>query len=362
MTTGRTPTLDYLKSLVVAGTNKGHFYDLRSGSLADMWGTLNLTPNGGARLQRNGGATSVLNADYFSTGDTSLNTTTGLSFGIMMIPLLEGSAATLRLLNNGNTGATRFLAEYAKATGTISTSIAYNTGVQTTVASGAGSVAKGKRSLVCVSARDDADGMRVYVDGSPIPHANKNTAGLTIVAPTTGIRFPFVSATESATQQTYIYFEINKYLTAAEHAQLHDEIVNQIKYETNNLIINSTYPTIGSSVWEARYGLLAGEQTMSAGQDIGQLASLKVSTGTHKANTFLYNGVPAKGIKCVTAGDIILPDTIPDKGTTWVYRYYDDSAGTWATRTSASATVSLDAVNDLILWCDINSQNFMYKY
>ncbi len=150
-------------------------------------------------------------------------------------------------------------------------------------------------------------------------------------------------------------------LTTVQEAVLYAELDDTV-YESNNLIGNKDYPTIGTSVWEARYGLLAGETTMSAGQSLGQLDPLKVVSGTHKATTFLYNGVLAKGIKCVTAGNIILPDTVPDKGTIWVYRYYDDSAGAWETRTSASATVSLDAVNDLILWCDINSQNYLYKY
>lgn len=166
-----------------------------------------------------------------------------------------------------------------------------------------------------------------------------------------------------ALQETVFDVYVDKEsLSAANIAILHDEIVNQIRYESQSMIVNSTFPTLGGDVYRACYGILAGEVTMSAGQSLGQLDALKVSTGTHKCSTVTYNGQLAKVIQCVTAGNIILPDPRPTLGTTWSYRYYDDSAAAWSTRTSATATVALDAASDIILWSTADNNTCLRKY
>jgi len=361
--TGRMPLLDSLKALVVAGTNKGYAWDLRSGSLYDFFGGRTLTPAGSARLQRNGGAVPVGGTDRFQFINTAMigNELTCwmlINHGGFVAAdgrlLVDNSATQGFFLGVDNTFRVRARC-YTNVGGVPTTrSTAFTAGFALT---------PGKTSLIIGTAKGGiADGLRCYLDGVPVTHAAIDLT-TDILSWQAGIAaFPSTTAAASGNGLFQAWGAINKRLSDAEVATLYDEIVNQIKYETNNLIINSTYPTIGSSVWEARYGLLAGEQTMSAGQDIGQLASLKVSTGTHKATTILYGTTLAKAIECVTAGNIILPDPRPDIGTTWAYQYYDASAGTWAARTSATATVALDDVGDRILWATQDGRNSLRKY
>lgn len=362
MTTGRTPLIDSLKALVAAGTNKGHFYDLRSGSLADMWGTLNLSPNGGARLQRNGGACDVLGTDRFASADTAMSGPE-LSFGCYFFRGTSlPSGANIYCFGDNAATLSAALA-IVKSNNRAFVRVITDAGTKTTVGVVGAEVAPGAIGYLSASARNNsADGLRCYKNGTAIAHADVDFTGATIAYGNGGLSMPGALATVSMSGIIFVGWEINKYLTPAEHAQLYDEIVNQMTWETNNLIINSTYPTIGTSVWEARYGLLAGEQTMSAGQSLGQLDPLKVVSGTHKASTELYSGVLAKTIVCVTAGDIILPDPRPDLGTTWAYRYYDDSAAAWESRTSATATVALDDVGDRILWATADGRTCLRKY
>jgi hypothetical protein len=152
---------------------------------------------------------------------------------------------------------------------------------------------------------------------------------------------------------------IKKWLTAAEHATLYDEIVNQIRYETQSMIVNSTFPTLGGDVYRACYGLLAGEKTMSAGQSLGQLDALKVVSGTHKCSTELYSGQLAKTVVCVTNGTVRLPDPRPTLGTTFSFMKY--SGGAWASATSASTDIALTA-GEKLLWATADGNVAVRKY
>lgn len=347
----------YYDSLRAAGLIDAH-YIFRAGTLYDIIGGRVVTPTS-CCLQKNG-----LFIPYSQNASSSGNDLSGVTEFTMMIKANLSKVAADAVLASSYRAA-------APVSGAQLTKTGANNQLRLVVvdSTGAIGVVNGANDSIVLNSDlwysgtcKNNDVASVFVNGVQTG-GDGSFAGKTFLPNTTsGLYFGNrLGGTLYSQEVCAEYISIKLALTEAQQQTLQAELDDTV-YETNNLIINKDYPTIGSSVWEARYGLLAGEQTMSAGQDIGQLASLKVSTGTHKATTILYNGVPAKGIKCVTAGDIILPDTIPDKGTTWVYRYYDDSAGTWETRTSASATVSLDAVDDLILWCDINSQNYLYKY
>lgn len=247
------------------------------------------------------------------------------------------------------------------AGGTTPTFVVRTTVSLAATAGVAGVVPYGVFSWVSGAFKNGA-GLKVFVNGVQ-SGAGSTIPGATYIPATTPLYLGTREALARPLQETIARIVICKSeLTGAQQITLQDELQNQIQYESQSMIVNSTFPTIGTSVWEARYGLLAGEQTMSAGQDIGQLASLKVSTGTHKMTTFTYNGQLAKGIQCVTAGNIILPDPRPTLGTTWAYQYYTAATTSWAAVTSATATVTLAAAGDRILWATQDGQTALRKY
>ena len=363
--TGRTPLLDSLRAANIQGAI---YYDWRSGSFRNLygdWGHIS-TVNANHRLQRNG----------FLIQSPTAQTTTSESFVypdmsqltvLSRHACLSSPAVYQSTINVGKSSAPR---------SDLNLGIGYPGNLLfranifangTAVAIGQATSTDNKiQSWATRWKKNDAVGFKQYRNGVPIGTTASTLAqadDMIYTGENANFRIASASSgTPTAALLQYLFFIPNYYLSDADIATLTDELDNQIKYESNNLIINSTYPTIGSSVWEARYGLLAGEVTMRAGQSIGQLDPLKVSTGTHKATTILYNGKLAKAIQCVTAGNIILPNPRPTLGTTWGYMYYTAATLTWAAATSATATVTLAAAGDRILWATQDGQNCLRKY
>lgn len=217
-------------------------------------------------------------------------------------------------------------------------------------------------TLSCEAQSDSVDGVRAFINGIQ-SGASGSTVGKTIRhLETTVMRIFGYAANQLArgVVSDILIFQ-NVILTPLQHAQISDELNNQIRYETDLFTINNDYPTVGSSVWEARYGILADEVTMTAGQPIGQFVPFKVSTGAHKMSTFTYNGQLAKGVQCVTAGNIIIPDPRPGTGTQFQYLYYTAATTTWAAATSATTTINLAAAGDIVLWSTYDGKNCLKK-
>lgn len=358
--TGLTPLLDSLRA---AGVGI-HFFDPRSGSLRSLTSAMTFAGYSGAGLNRGGAFLPTIDSSYFESDIN--NTFTSGELTVICCPRItkEGSANFTAYVYNRNGTTAGFLFYHTSAlkkpTFTVQNATTAKTITSTTI-----TLPINEKAVISVSYKDnDASGLTLYKNGSSIAAAVSTVGFVMAHASASKIRIGMNpgAPTVSRTGTEDFVLVINKYLTPAEHAKIYDEIVNQIVYEKQSMIVNSTFATLGGDVYRACYGILAGELTMSAGQSIGQLDALKVSTGTHKMNTFLYNGQLAKGIKCVTAGNIVLPDPRPTLGTTWAYRYYDDSAATWESRTSATATVALDAVNDIILWATADGRTCLRKY
>lgn len=208
---------------------------------------------------------------------------------------------------------------------------------------------------------NSADGVRTFIDGVQ-SGASGNTTGKTIRHLGAEKLYLFRYASNQLCRgvvSDVLIFQ-NVILTPAQHLLIADELNNQIKYEQKSITINGSW-SAGQPYWIARYGILAGETTMSAGQILGQLDTLKVSTGTHKCSTFLYGTTLAKGIQCVTTGNIILPNPRPELGGTYYYKYYTAATTSWADATSATPTVTLAAAGDRILWATYDGKTCLYK-
>jgi hypothetical protein len=336
--TGLTPLLDSL----IANNNIIAFVPYLNGTTYSSIGNWAATPTSTVRLNRGGASVSAVSGSiYYQYTGLNAALTNEMSIVAVIVPRTSGdyivNNSKLELSCHGTAMAFRF---------TSSTS--------TFAVSAKNSLVLGKRTCIIVTRTNANPSLgNIYIDGALSGAANQSTG--TITAGTVEMRLA------QSVGSTQLVMFVNRVITAPEAVTLTDELDNQIRYEQQSMIVNGSY-SAGQDVWRACFGILAGEVTMSAGQSLGQLDALRVASGTHKATTFLYNGVLAKGIKCVTAGNIILPDPRPTLGTTWAYRYYDDSAGTWATRTSASSTVALDAVNDIILWSTADGQTALRKY
>lgn len=354
MTTGLTPTIDSLNSYKHCWIKYG------SGSIYDVVNASAITMHSSSVLQRNG---EYINGDNSSTVAIP-DFTAGAPINIFVRAIINSiGASNGHILAKVSTGAKegfRFRAD----TSLRLTADQYCTDESSVVSTATNAIKLGEFHTYSAEMQSNsADGVRTFIDGVQ-SGASGNTTGKTIrhlgTAALSLFRYASNQLCRGVVSDVLIFQ--NVILTPAQHLLIADELDNQIRYESQSMIVNSTFPTLGGDVYRACYGILAEEVTMSAGQDIGQLASLKVSTGTHKMNTFRYNGQLAKGIKCVTAGNIVLPDPRPTLGTTWAYRYYDDIAATWESRTSATATVALDAANDIILWSTADGQTALRKY
>lgn len=361
--TGLTPLLDSLKA---AGRIK-FFWDFRSGSVKDIMLTgIDFSTGTGGIIQRGCMAGNGL----LVVPTTANPNMSGTAFSVIarLRPNAYVSAGTKPVIIGDTAGSTAtggWALWITKATGHLTMRVYSNASAKESLGA-AGNAVLGRKNTFGASYKDnDANGLQSYVDGVATG-AVVSTVGHAVFWRNSALKLfegvgP-VSNNQLVCNLDYILITNNYFLSAAEHATLTDELDNQIRYETQSMIVNSTFPTLGGDVYRACYGILAGETTMSAGQSLGQLDPLKVSTGTHKATTFLYNGVLAKGIQCVTAGDIILPDPRPDLGTTWGYMYYTAATTSWAAVTSATATVTLAAAGDRILWATADGRTCLRKY
>lgn len=350
MATGLTPLLDSL----IAGGYVNWFVDFRKGTFFDGINNILISPvSGSFPLQRNGlSSPYAAVATLIQSPNQTISNISECTYICYLTPMIQAGSTGVRFpqLNDGSA----FMVNISGALRATFNS----TGGNTQSNSAAGVFVTNVPIFCAASWRENnVTGAQCYVNGAA-SGASVSSVGKTSWSMTS---HPF--GLRMGSGSCYLVFcvgFIKKWLTTAEHAQIYDEIVNQIQYEQKSITINGSW-SAGQPYWIARYGILAEETTMSAGQSIGQLNALKVSTGTHKCNTFLYGTTLAKGIKCVTAGNIILPDPLPALGGNYYYRYYDDSAGTWEDRSSASATVALDAVNDIILWSTIDGRTYLYK-
>lgn len=344
MTTGLTPTLNSLKALVVAGTNKGHFFDLRSGSLRSLWSDLTLTPAGGARLQRNGGACAVPGTDYFRSAATGLSGTEA-SFGVIF-KLTGYPSSSAYPIRDDDTGLSDWAVLISNSTFRPTLAVGFSGGTKQTAAIAGTEVINGVVSSVSGSFRNNnADGVRCYKDGMAIAHANVATTGETLLFPDNGLMLGRAVAANGFIGIIIAAWEINKYLTAAEHAALYDEIVNQLTYETQDCL----WPVSTTVYWRGAFGALARETAMAAGRSIGDINELVVASGTHKMSTEKLDGILTKCIVCVTSGTINLPAY--NLGANYVFEKYTASTGLWTTVTQASRSVAL-LVGDKILWAN----------
>lgn len=224
----------------------------------------------------------------------------------------------------------------------------------TTSHSGNGSAPLGRRHNICLTRASGANGVtNWYINGVAVGTANQNSG--TPEAGTYALRL--FEAIPGIHEFVYVF---NTIPSAANIALLADELDNNIQYEQKSITINGVLAA-GQPYWIARYGILAGETTMSAGQELGQLGTLKVSTGTHKCSTFLYGTKLAKGIQCVTAGNIVLPNPHLELGGTYYYKYYTNATTTWSDATSATPTITLAAAGDRILWATYDGKTCLYK-
>lgn len=356
MTTGLTP---YYNSLRAAGLIDAH-YAFRSGVCYDIIGNRTITMGAGCLLQRNGAQT-PLGASMVSSNLHLQGATEGTVM-CLATPIYGNDATYRQLLGDMNTGVTAGFQIQLNASGTLAARIATSGGSKSATGGAGTGATYGQKNWYSFSFKNN-NSLTLFKDGvqQGVP---TSLAGLTYTQSTaSGIYWGQIQGgTRYLSALYHCTIVVKSALTEAQQQTLIDELDNQIRYEQQSMIVNHLFPTLGGDVYRGLYGILAGEVTMSAGQSIGQLDALKVSTGTHRMNTFRYNGQLAKGIKCVTAGNIVLPDPRPTLGTTWAYRYYDDSAAAWSDRTSATATVALDAANDIILWCTADGNVAVRKY
>lgn len=223
----------------------------------------------------------------------------------------------------------------------------------TIVNSGDGSARPARQWNTCAVVRKSDGKATFYVNGVRKGAVDQNSG-----TPEAGTTNLFVG-TAFPGDYAYIYVFNIANLSDAEIATLTDELDNQIIYETNPLVLNSSYPHVGSSVLEARFGILADECTMSAGQSLGQLDALRVVSGTHKCSTELYGTKLAKTIVCVTNGTVRLPDPRPELGTTFAFKKY--TGGAWTDATSGSTDIALTA-GEKILWATQDASVCLRKY
>lgn len=343
MATGRTPTIDSLNSYKHCWIRfgRGTIYDEVYGSTISLHSSSLLNRNGAFIIGTN--ISTVAIPDF----------TAGAPINVFMRVFTMGcdGTSTPTFCHKINTTAKEgfrllfdsslrlFAQQYMTDDSIVSSSV-----------SSAGTVPLWQFSVISFQAQSNsANGVQAFLNGISAGAAG-STAGKTIRHRGSATPFRILGY---ATSQNIIgivsdilIFQ-NIVLTASQHLAIASELSNELKYETSPIVVNSGYPTYGSSVWEARFGILAGEVTMSAGSSIGQLNDLRVVSGTHKCSTELYGTKLAKTIVCVTNGTVRLPDPRPELGTTFAFKKY--TGGAWTDATSGSTDIALTAGEKILL-------------
>ena len=214
-------------------------------------------------------------------------------------------------------------------------------------------------SLQCRS--NSADGVQCFIDGVPFD-SKGSTIGKTIRHCGSAARLRILGYAPTQNSRgivSDILIFQNVILTEYQHYLIASELNNEIRYGYSPLVINNGYGTIGTSVWEARYGILADEKTMTAGNVIGYIDEFKVISGSFKMTTEMYGSVLAKVISCVTNGTVRLPDPRPELGTTFAFKKY--TGGAWTDATSGSTDIALTA-GEKILWATQDASVCLRKY
>lgn len=334
--TGLTPLLNSL----IANNNIIAMVPFNNGTTYSSIGNWSATPTSTVRLNRGGASvTSVSGSIYYQYTGLNAALTNELSVVSIIIPVSTGDY----MANNG---------KFALFCYGASMAFKFTSNTTTSAVSANNSLVLGKRTcIICTRTNANPSLGNIYIDGTLSGAANQSTG--TITAGTVEMRLA------QSIGNTQLVMFINRIITAPEAVILTDELLNQIKYEPQSMIVKSY--TAGQDVWRACFGILAGELTMSAGQSLGQLDALKVASGTVKMSTELYNGQLAKTIVRVsgTPATVTLPDPRPSVGTTWAYRLY--TGGAWTDATSASATISI-AEGEKVLWCTQDGNVAVRKY
>lgn len=339
----RTPFLDSLTTLVKNGTNIGHLYIFYSGHYADLWGTQNLAVNGSTYMLRDGlYSDAIIGNNKLTTTNTGLSGSE-LSFGVKAKRGAKNpSATTTKIIENGG----KFYHAITSNT-TSSTCRMYfttNTGIAYTGPLAGYNFLPSQIKVISGSVRNEnSDGARCYIDGIAIPHTNISTIGKTLVFPTDGLRIPYNSTTEGFEGEIQYYWEINKYLTAAEHLQLKNEL-DSIKFELKPYarVINPADRTVLYD-FKTYFGALCTTAAIG-GSTISRITNTMFRCGNTVGRfTLTYEtgpgGIYGKVITATTGGPLNV--RVPNGVGTWTY-WHKTSAGSWTNSPAAIRSGTLD--------------------
>lgn len=338
----RTPFLDSLTTLVKNGTNIGHLYIFSSGHYADIWGNKNLSSTGSTYILRDGlYADAIIGNNKLSTTNTGLSGSE-LSFGVKAKRGAKNPSGTIiKIIENGSTF------YHVITNTTLSTCKMYfitNTGLNQTGVIAGYNFLQSQIKVISGSVRNEnSDGARCYIDGLAIPHPNIDMIGKTLVYPPGVLSIPFNATTSGFEGKIYYYWEINKYLTAAEHLQLKNEL-DSIKFElkTHARVIN---PADRSVLYDFKtyFGTLCTTAAVG-GSTIARITNTMFRCGNTVGRfTLTYEtgpgGIYGKVITAKTGGPLNV--RVPNGVGTWTY-WHKTSAGSWTNSPAAIRSGTLD--------------------
>jgi len=259
-------------------------------------------------ITRNSAYAPISNSAYFKGNIPEYTGASEFSFGGSLSVLDIGTGSSIRAIRNG-AGAAVCSIKITRATKEIANEIRLSSGIKNVGNVAGYGITYGNRFNTALSFRyNNADGIRSYLNGIAIPHSNISTVGDSFTPPlANNLSIPYASTVGGMGGNIYYYWEINKYLTAAEHLQLKTEL-DSLKWETSthttglhDTLINNTYYID----FMTKYG--AFQSTASRGGIANsQLENTpffqQSTTGRYKISTDTHLGQTVKVIECVTGG------------------------------------------------------------